>query len=76
MALLTSVLNIHLNIGQQFLLDTTDVYMFMKITSIKSIFHQSIEQIDNARIQIPIDFTSNIDQNMRITFRVCSEDFV
>ena len=71
MALLTSTLNIHLNIGQQFLVDTAEVNMLTKITSIKSILHQSIEQIDNARIRIPMNFASNIDQNTKITFRVC-----
>lgn len=76
MALLTSILNIHLNIGQQFLIDTAEVYMWTKITSIKSILHQPIEPMGNARIQIPINFNSNIDQNTRITFRVCGKGFL
>ena len=59
-SLLTTALNIHLNIDQPLIINTP------------SISNQSFEQIENSRISFPADFSSkNLPDETMISFRVC-----
>ncbi|UJR07107.1 hypothetical protein I4U23_011395 [Adineta vaga] len=59
--LLTSSLRNHLNIGQNFLINTSQVFMSVEKISIDSLSNKLIKQMDNAQIQFPdmIQFDQN-----------------
>ena len=58
-SLLTSTLNLHINIGQHCQINTSDVFMTMETLSNQSLSNKSIEQISNARVQLPLNLTLN-----------------
>lgn len=58
-SLLTSTLNLHINVGQNCQINTSEVFMSMETLSAKSLSNKSIEQVSNARIQLPMNFTAN-----------------
>jgi len=70
LSLLTSSLNIHLNIGQNLLMNTSSVFISLETTSIESLSNKFIEQSGNAKIQIPTNFELNSTNNNSITLRV------
>ena len=70
-SLITSTLNIHLNLGQSFLINTTQIFLTLETISIESLENRQIEQIGNARFEIPSNFTLNIAENSSILLRVC-----
>ena len=51
LSLLTSALNIDLNIGQSLLMNTSSVFMSLETTSIESLSNKLIEQIENAQMK-------------------------
>ncbi|CAF4641422.1 unnamed protein product [Rotaria sp. Silwood1] len=67
--LLTSIMNIHLNTGQNMTINTSAAFMILERASFESFFNTSIEQIENARIHIPVNFSSNITNNTIISLR-------
>ena len=68
--LVTSAVNIHLNIGQKFRLSTSSVFMSVETTSITSLSNKLIEQVGQAQIQLPSDFQLNSTNSTSITLRV------
>lgn len=71
-SLLTSILNIHLNIGQNFFINTSEVFMSLETITMKSIQNKTIKQIGDAQIHIP--FNSYFNLNQTISLRVCLID--
>jgi hypothetical protein len=71
LSLLTSALNIYLNIGQSLLMNTSSVFMSLETTSFQSLSNKLIQQIGNSHIQIPSNFSSNSNINGTISLRVC-----
>ena len=69
--LITFSLNIHLNLGQNFLINTSQTFSIFEITSIQSLKDKLIQQPENAQFEIPSDFTLNIVDNSLIVLRVC-----
>ncbi len=69
-SLLTSALNIHLNIGQNLIINTPEVFMSLETISFNSIFNKSIQQVGGAKIRIPENFKLNQNQNQTISIRV------
>ena len=59
-SLLTSALNIHLNIGQNLTMNTSSIFMSLETISIESLSNKFIQPIGNAQIHIPSNFNSNI----------------
>jgi hypothetical protein len=67
-SVLTSALNIHLNIGQNSTMNTTAVFMSLEtLSSIQSLSNKQIQQIGNAQIHLPI---LNMNSSGRISLRV------
>jgi hypothetical protein len=70
LSLLTSALNIHLNIDQNLLMNTSSVFMSLETIGIESLSNKFIAQSGNAHIQIPSNFQLNSTDNTSITLRV------
>jgi hypothetical protein len=70
MSLLTSALNIHLNIGQNLVMNTSSVFMSLETITIKSLSNKLVQQTGNAQIQIPSNFESNSTNDASISLRV------
>jgi hypothetical protein len=69
--LLSSTLNIHLNLGQNFVINTPGVFLSLEKLSIKSLFLKN--ETGNIQIHFPSNLNLNFDQI--ISLRV-SLDFV
>jgi hypothetical protein len=69
-SLLTSALNIHLNIDQNLQMNTSSVFMSLETIGIQSFSNKYIGQSGNAHIQIPSNFQLNSTDNTSITLRV------
>jgi hypothetical protein len=67
-SLLTLSLNIQLNIGQELIINTSDVFLSLEAIKINSL---SNKQIGNAQISIPIYFNSSLAKNTTVLIRVC-----
>jgi hypothetical protein len=74
-SLLSSSLNIHLNIGQNLIINTSQVFMSLETTSIESLSNKLLKQVGNGQIQLPEDFNSNIINNAKISIRVSLSKF-
>jgi hypothetical protein len=48
MSLLTSSLNVHLNVGQETMMNTSQVFMSLETRSIQSLSNKQIKQVGNA----------------------------
>ncbi|CAF1188688.1 unnamed protein product, partial [Adineta ricciae] len=59
LAFLTSALNNHLNIGQNFTINASSVFMSLQVMSTESLSNQIIKPINNAQIQLPSIIQSN-----------------
>ena len=68
--LLTSSMNIHLNLGQNHSMNSSSLFLSFETTTIKSISNKSIQQMGETLIQIPEDFQINSTENSSITLRV------
>lgn len=71
-SLLTCSLNIHLNLDQNIIINTSQVFLSLETILIESIQNKIIKQIENALFEIPSNFTSNITNHSSIKLRVCS----
>ncbi len=74
-SLLSSSLNIHLNIGQNLIINTSQVFMSLETTSIESLSNKLLKQVGNGQIQLPEHFNSNIINNAKISIRVSFSKF-
>ena len=68
-AFLTSALNNHLNIEQNFIINSSSVFMSLQTTMIQSFASGIIKWIGNAQVQLPSNMNSN--DNHLVSFRVC-----
>ncbi|CAF0777082.1 unnamed protein product [Adineta steineri] len=68
-SLLTSSLNIQLNIGQNSTINTSQTFMSLSTISINSLSNKQIQQIDNAQFNIPSNININITNNSPISIR-------
>jgi len=67
-SLITLALNIHLNLGQKFFFNTSEVIFSLEKLSSESL---SNKQMDHVQISFP----SNINLNQSISIRVCFDLF-
>jgi hypothetical protein len=74
-SLITSALNIHLNIGQNLTMNTSSVFLSIETTSIISLSNKIIRQVGNAQMHIPSSFTLSTNNNTSISLRVCLNIF-
>jgi hypothetical protein len=71
-SLLTSVLKVHINIGQNVLMNTSAAFMSFETRSFQSLSNKTIQQVGNSQIHLPDNFDSNItDNSSPISIRVC-----
>ncbi|CAF3969202.1 unnamed protein product, partial [Adineta steineri] len=68
-SLLTSTLNIHLNIEQSILINTSQVLMSLKTKTVEIFSNKYIQQIENAQIQFPENLNLNYTKNSKISIR-------
>jgi hypothetical protein len=71
-SLLTLSLNKHLNLGQSFTINTSEVFMSFEKTSIHFLSNKKIEQIENTKINFPFNFSSNLNENILIQSKLDS----
>ena len=72
MSLLTSGLNLYLNIGQNFTLNSSAAFMSMETLSAESLLNKQIQPIGNARLRLPSRLNLSLDPNLRHSLRVRS----
>ncbi|UJR21041.1 hypothetical protein I4U23_024141 [Adineta vaga] len=72
-SLLSSILNIHLNIGQDIVMNTTQVFMSLETKSFDALLNKLIKQVGNAHIQLPQTFQSNMSNHSKISIRSTME---
>jgi hypothetical protein len=70
--LLTSSLNIHLNIGQDTKIDTPQIFMSLETTTLTSLSNKLVKQLGNAQIQLPQTFNTNLTDDSKVSIRVHS----
>lgn len=69
---LTAAFNIHLNVGQQSIMNTSEVYMSLETQSIQSLSNKQLKQVGDAAIYLPSTFQTNTDLDSTVSIRVCS----
>jgi len=69
-SLLSLSINIHLNLEQNFIINTSEVFSSLKTLSFQSLSNQILKQVGNALVQFPSQFNSNLNQNQTISLRV------
>lgn len=67
-ALLTSALKVHINIGQNLSINTPSAFMSLETLSMESLSNKEIQQVGQAKISLPI---FNLNNNQIISLRVC-----
>ena len=70
-ALIVSSLNIHLNLGQNFTLNSSQSFMTLQTISTGSLSDKLVQLVGNAQFEIPSNFTLNATTNSSISLRVC-----
>jgi hypothetical protein len=68
--MLTNALNIHLNIEQSMIINTSSIIMFLKKTTIDTLSNQMIRLNDNTQIFFSKDLNLNLTTNSTILLRV------
>ncbi|CAF1016276.1 unnamed protein product [Rotaria sordida] len=68
-ALITTILKIHLNIGQNMSMNSTSLLINIETTTIESLSNKIVKQVGQAQIHIPSNFESNIPKNTTISLR-------
>ncbi len=70
-SLIISSLNIHLNLGQNFIINNSQTFMTLQTISTGSLGEKLLKLVGNAQFQIPSNFTLNTTTNSSISLRVC-----
>ena len=71
-SLLTDALNIHLNIGQNFTMNTAASFLALGKGSMASLANRLLPQVGSGQVQLPSTLHSNQSDNAPVSFRVCS----
>jgi hypothetical protein len=74
-SLLTRGLNVHLNVGQNFTLNSSSVFMSMETLATESLFNKEIQSVGNARLRLPSQLNLSLDPHLRHSLRVRSSSF-
>ncbi|CAF1454324.1 unnamed protein product [Rotaria sp. Silwood1] len=68
-SLITKSLNIHLNIGQNSIINTSSILYFTETITIEALSNKLIQQVGNAQIRIPSNFTLTTNNNTSISLQ-------
>lgn len=69
-SLLTSALNIHLNVEQQFTMNTSNVFMSLQTLKVSSLLGREIQSVGNARLRLPLTWNLSLDEQQTGSLRV------
>ncbi|UJR16862.1 hypothetical protein I4U23_003760 [Adineta vaga] len=69
-SLITSALNINLNVEQNFLVNTSQTFMLLERKSFQSLSNKQIKQIGNAQINLPSAIQTNQNHNQTVLIQV------
>ena len=70
LSLLTTALNVHLNMGQNLTMNTSSLFMTLETISIESLAQRTVQQPGNAHIQIPSSIQFNSTKHTSVSLRV------
>ena len=70
LSLITAALNVHLNIGQNTIMNTSSVFVSLETASMASLSNKLIQQVGNAEIRLPSIFNSTLNSNRSVSLRV------
>ena len=73
---ITEALNIHLNIGQSTMVNTSAVFVSVQTLSADSLSNRAISQVGNARIQMPSTVTLDNSTHGSIRLRVSDQNIL
>ncbi|CAF1468493.1 unnamed protein product [Adineta ricciae] len=68
-SLISSIINIHLNIEQQFNINTSEVFMTLESRTSEHFSEKFVQQIGNNQIQLPNHFQSYLNNNNKVFIR-------
>ena len=71
LTLLTSALNVHLNIRQNLTMQSSSMIVSLQTEALQSIPDGVIQQVGKGRIRLPSNFTSTCNRNQTVSLRVC-----
>ena len=71
-SLLSKALNIHLNVEQQFTLNTSDVFMSIGTLKIESLLGKEIPSVSEARFRLPSTWNLSLLEHQRGSLKVRS----
>ncbi|CAF1615089.1 unnamed protein product [Adineta ricciae] len=69
MLMISSSLDVQLNVKQTFVVNTSEVFMSQEKTSLASLFHKEINQSENSHIRFPSILQTNLNENQTISLR-------
>lgn len=69
LSILTSILAIHLNRGQEILINTSSVFLSLEAQTIQSLANKRIEQVGQASIHLPSNFRIARSSNSTVSIR-------
>ena len=75
-SLLTSALNIHLNVEQQFTMNTSNVFMSLQTLQIASLFGKEMPSVGKARLRLPSIWNLSLDEPQTGSLRVRSSFYL
>lgn len=63
-------INIHLNLGLNFLINTSQVFSLLEMLPHELLSNKTFKQVENAQIHLAPQFYSNLNQSQKILLRV------
>lgn len=63
---ITSAINIHLTLNQNFLVNTSEVFLLIEKRTFQSLSNLKLEQTDNARMELPTIFYNDSSVLLRV----------
>jgi hypothetical protein len=67
---LTAALNLHLNVGQKSMLNTSSLFLSLETMSVSSLMDRLMQPIGQVRLRLPGQLSSSIDLNRVVSLRV------
>ncbi|CAF1302442.1 unnamed protein product [Adineta ricciae] len=69
LSVITSTINIHLNIGQNLQINTPSAFMTLETVSLRALSSKQVQQVANAKINLPANIQSNVTDNSTVSLR-------
>jgi hypothetical protein len=69
-ALLTNALNVHLNLGQHFTINTSSIYFFLETLPFDALANKFLQPDDSVQIHLASSWSLNITNDTTVSLRV------